>query len=108
MVGRLCTSPIMDQLILYTIQADLIVAIYAVGLGKLSTDAGEPAPVHDEFISHTRSVLFFCMYAHPISIHRCTKRICGRDAGDGASGYMKDNSTYVLCQFRHDGGAFNY
>lgn len=37
--GRLRTLPIADRPTLYTIQADLIAAVYAVGLGKLSKAA---------------------------------------------------------------------
>jgi hypothetical protein len=37
--GRLRTLPIADSPTLYTIQADLIAAVYAVGLGKLSKAA---------------------------------------------------------------------
>jgi hypothetical protein len=36
---RLRTLPIADRPTLYTIQADLIAAVYAVGLGKLSKAA---------------------------------------------------------------------
>jgi hypothetical protein len=39
LLGRLRTLPIADHPTLYTIQADLIAAVYAVGLGKLSKAA---------------------------------------------------------------------
>ncbi|KAF7369274.1 P-type phospholipid transporter [Mycena venus] len=39
LLGRLRTLPIADRPTLYTIQADLIAAVYAVGLGKLSKAA---------------------------------------------------------------------
>ncbi|KAJ7779119.1 fungal-specific transcription factor domain-containing protein [Mycena metata] len=39
LLGRLRTLPIADSPTLYTIQADLIAAVYAVGLGKLSKAA---------------------------------------------------------------------
>ncbi|KIK63427.1 hypothetical protein GYMLUDRAFT_41111 [Collybiopsis luxurians FD-317 M1] len=39
LLGRLRTLPIADQPTLYTIQADLIAAVYAVGLGRLSRAA---------------------------------------------------------------------
>ncbi|KAE9393503.1 hypothetical protein BT96DRAFT_1022983 [Gymnopus androsaceus JB14] len=39
LLGRLRTLPIADQPTLYTIQADLLAAVYAVGLGRLSRAA---------------------------------------------------------------------
>ncbi|KAF5371410.1 hypothetical protein D9757_010008 [Collybiopsis confluens] len=39
LLGRLRTLPIADQPTLYTIQADLVAAVYAVGLGRLSRAA---------------------------------------------------------------------
>lgn len=39
LLGRLRTLPIADHPTLYTIQADLVAAVYAVGLGKLSKAA---------------------------------------------------------------------
>ncbi|KAF8176363.1 fungal-specific transcription factor domain-containing protein [Mycena galopus ATCC 62051] len=39
LLGRLRTLPIADRPTLYTVQADLIAAVYAVGLGKLSKAA---------------------------------------------------------------------
>ncbi|KAJ6598152.1 fungal-specific transcription factor domain-containing protein [Mycena vulgaris] len=80
LLGRLRTLPIADRPTLYTIQADLIAAVYAVGLGKLSKaaallseavtisiDAGlhRSADTYDLFDSvedEVRKRTFWCVY----------------------------------------------
>ncbi|KAI6040737.1 fungal-specific transcription factor domain-containing protein [Pisolithus marmoratus] len=78
--GRLRTLPIADRPTLYTIQADLIAAVYAVGLGKLSKaaallseavtvsiDAGLHRSAHtydlfDPIEDEVRKRTFWCVY----------------------------------------------
>ncbi|KAJ7917090.1 fungal-specific transcription factor domain-containing protein [Mycena leptocephala] len=80
LLGRLRTLPIADRPTLYTIQADLIAGVYAVGLGKLSKaaallseaitisiDAGlhRSADTYDLFDSvedEVRKRTFWCVY----------------------------------------------
>jgi hypothetical protein len=80
LLGRLRTLPIADRPTLYTIQADLIAAIYAVGLGKLSKaaallseaitvciDAGlhrsaDPYDLFDPIEDEVRKRTFWCVY----------------------------------------------
>lgn len=79
-LGRLRTLPIADRPTLYTVQADLVAAVYAVGLGKLSKaaallseavtvcmDAGlhrssDSYDLFDPIVDEVRKRTFWCVY----------------------------------------------
>jgi hypothetical protein len=80
LLGRLRTLPIADRPTLYTIQADMVAAVYAVGLGKLSKaaaliseaitvsiDAGlhrssDTYDIFDPIEDEVRKRTFWCVY----------------------------------------------